>query len=139
MDPAEVQFRRVESVLDELVGKAQNQLRSADMRLEDRSARKYHYKNNHLVWSYAFLKEWRIGTEKARLTVVLSYGEPVNSEAVPEIELTWRAELFQQGQESRIDTKGNSKCSLADVERYGILTLVNGAVQEGTAHLPKAL
>jgi hypothetical protein len=132
MDLREAAFRRVESTLDELVMRAEQDIRSAAVRAEDRSARTYHYKNSHLFWSYTFLKEWRVNAERARITVSLTYGEPVNPEAPPEVEIGWRAELFQQGHESRIDERGKSSCALADIERQGIASLVKGAIREGT-------
>jgi hypothetical protein len=135
----ETEFRRIESRLDELVGKAELDLRSQEVRVEDWSARNYHYNNSYLFWSHSFLKEWIVGVERARITVCLSYHEPLNPEGPCEIELSWRAELFQQGQQSRIDKGSKSTFSLADIERQGIYSLVEAAILEAKAYLPKAL
>lgn len=136
MDNAEVEFRHIERRLDDLVREAKAHFRSADVLIEDRSARGYHYKNDHLFWSICFVKEWRVDIERARVTVELEYGEPLAEGDTPVIELKWRAELFQEGQDSRIDRRGQSNCSLAGLERQGIFGLVEGSIREATACLP---
>ena len=139
MNATEAEFRRVEEVLDDLVVAAKEPLRSADVQLEDRSVRTYHYKNERLFWEHCFIKEWRVEAERARVTVRLTFGEPIRSEATPELELSWRAELFQQGHESRIDKRGKLKLPLTHIEQQGIASFVTGAIHEGSGHLPQAL
>ena len=139
MDSAEGEFRRVERLLDDLAAVAEKQLLSANVQSEDKSARTYHYKNDHLFWERMFLKEWRVESERARVTVNLMYGEPIHPSATPELKLSWRAELFQHGHESRIDKRGKSECSLSDIQQQGLAGLVLGAIHEGSGHLPKAL
>lgn len=139
MNHVEAEFRRVESILDEIVSKAAPDFHSVNVRVQDESARNYHYKNQYLNWSHWFLKEWDVGVERARITVYLSYYEPLNPKAPPEIKLSWRAELFQQGQLSRIDKRMKSTISLAEIERQGIYNLVEAAILEGSAYLPKAV
>lgn len=138
MNRVETEFRRIESRLDEMVGRAEPDFRSANVLIQDWSARNYHYKNDHLSWSHSFLKVWDVGVERARITVCLSYTEPLNPEGPPEVELSSRAELFQQGQQSRIDKRTRSIVSLADIERQGIYSLVEAAILEGEAYLPSA-
>lgn len=133
-----MEFRRIESRLDEMVGRAEPDFRSANVLVQDWSARNYNYKIDHLFWSHSFLKEWDAGVERARITVRLSYTEPLNPEGPPEVELSSRAELFQQGQQSRIDKRTKSIVSLADIERQGIYSLVEAAILEGEAYLPSA-
>jgi hypothetical protein len=123
-------------MLDALLAAALPQL--ADVQVEDRSARTYHYKNEYLLWQYSFLKEWHVDAETARVTVNLIYGEPVEPGAAAEAELCWRAELFQRGQESRIDERSGSRYSLADIERQGMADAIAAAIQEGTNCLPTA-
>ena len=132
----ETKFRRIESRLDELVSRAEPDFRAVNVRVGDCSARN-HYKGDYLFWSHSFLKEWDVGVERARITVRLFYNEPLNPEDPTEIESSWRAELFQQGQQSRIDKRSESTISLADIERQGIYSLVEAAIREGEAYLPK--
>jgi hypothetical protein len=136
---AEESFRRVECVLDALLAAAKEQLRSADVQIEDKSARTYHYKNQYLFWDHGFLKEWRVEAERARVTVRLAYGEPLHLDAVPELEISWRAELFQQGHESRIDKRGKQQLPLSQIEQNGIASFVTGAIHEASSHLPGSL
>lgn len=139
VNAAEEEFRRVERTLDELLAAAREQLRSAEVQLEDRSARTYHYKNEHLFWEHQFLKEWCVEGERARVTVCLIYGEPTQLDATPELELSWRAEVFQQGHESRIDKRGKLKLLLPHVQKHGIASLITGAIHEGRSYIPSAL
>ncbi len=76
MTYAEAEFSRAERILDDLVKKAENSLVRTGIQIEDQSARTYHYKNDHLLWSYWFSREWPVDVETARVTVRLSYGEP---------------------------------------------------------------
>lgn len=78
----ETEFRRIESRLDEMVGKAEPDFRSVNVRVQDCSDRNYHYKNEHRSWSHSFLKEWDVGVERARITVRISYTEPLNPEGL---------------------------------------------------------
>jgi hypothetical protein len=134
----ETEFRRVEAILDVLLGEDAGQLRAAGLDIQDQSARTYHYKNAHLFWSHTFLKEWRVDGETARVTIDLQYSEPFRPGDPPEIQLTWRAELFRQGQVSSISKRGGSLRPLADLQHDGIAAVVMHALAEGAACLPAA-
>lgn len=136
---AEKQFREVERALDELLRKAEGQLRSLGISIEDHSARTYHYKNDHLVWCFSFRKEWLVDIEKARVMTRLSYSEPVSPSDAPEIKVSWRAEAFRQGQESRIDKRNEKSYPLHQVQQEGISHLVTTATAEGSQCLQSAL
>jgi hypothetical protein len=136
MDRIEAEFRRVESILDELLEQAGEPLRVAGLRVVDHSGRTYHYKNDYLFWSHAFVKEWPVDPERARVTAYLDYAEPMRLEEPPRVRLSWRAELFQQGQTSSVDERGESVLSLDDLQRRGIGAAVVEAVAEGAARLP---
>ena len=136
MDRIEVVFRRVESILDELLEQAGEPLRVAGLRVDDHSGRTYHYKNDYLFWSHAFVKDWPVGLERARVTVCLDYAEPMRLEEPPRVRLSWRAELLQQGQTSSVDERGESLLLLDDLQRRGIGAAVVEAVAEGAARLP---
>lgn len=136
---AEKQFREVEKTLDELLRKVEDQLRSSGLTIEDHSARTYHYKNDHLFWCYSFQKEWLVDVERACVTSRLSYGEPVGPNDAPEIKVSWRAEIFRQGQESRIDKRNEKNYSLQQVQQEGMSHLVMTAIEEGSSCLPNAL
>lgn len=99
------------------MAEAEVQLRAAALQLEDRSARTYHYKNEYLLWDHCFLAEWCVDADRARVTARVVYGEPVRPAATPELELSWRAELFQQGHEPRIDKRGGRKLTLPSMTR----------------------
>lgn len=139
MNHAEAEFRRIESMLDGLIAKAEGELRSADVQITDHSARTYHYKNERLLWSYSFSKEWYVGVECARVTVSLTFTEPFASEKISEIELSWHADLFRKGGGSRINKGNKSKRSVTAIEQQGISSVVADAMDEGSAYLPKSL
>jgi hypothetical protein len=65
VNQAEAEFRHIESTLDALVRDAEQYLRAEDVQVEDTSARTYLYQKPHLLWSYSFLKEWRVDAEKS--------------------------------------------------------------------------
>jgi hypothetical protein len=134
----EAEFRRVEAILDGLLEQDEQRLRSAGLQVEDRSARTYHYKNQFLFWSHVFMKDWAVDVERARVTVRLDCGEPVQPGDPARIELTWRAELFRTGQVSSIDKAGQALRSLADLQQKGIAATVMEAIAEGAAWLPEA-
>jgi hypothetical protein len=138
MNPIETAFRRIETLLDELLEHAGEQLRCAGLQIEDHSARTYHYKNDHLFWSHSFLKDWLVDIEKARVTVSLDYSEPVRPQDPPSIRLTWRAELFWQGQVSSIDKRGEALLTLNDLKRDGIAVVIADAVAKAAVCLPAA-
>ena len=139
MDAIEQQFREIEKILDGMLRESEGQLRSSGIQIIDQSARTYHYKNDHLFWSYSFQKEWLVEVERARVTVGMSYGEPVRPNDAPEIKVSWRAELYRQAQVSRIDKKGEKTHSLSRVQHEGVSFFVNAAIEEGAACLPNAL
>jgi len=138
MKEVEAEFRCIERVLDDLLERDEERLRSAGLRHDDRSARIYHYKNDHLSWFHTFTKEWVVDVERARVTVGLYYGEPVQPQEAPKIELTWRAEQFRQGQESSIDKSGKATCAFRNVQEDGISAMVTKAVADGAECLPTA-
>src|SRR5579859_6787483 len=117
MESVEAAFRQTEGVLDELLKKDEERLRSSGLDIEDHSGRTYLRKNDPLSWFHIFRKEWRVDHEKARVTVTLYCGEPARAEDLPALTVTWRAELFQQGQESSIDKRGTFTRSLRDVQQ----------------------
>lgn len=136
MEHPESIFRRVEGVLDELLKKDDERLRSAGLVIEDHSGRTYHYKNHHLCWSQVFRQEWPVDLERARVTVTLYYGEPAQPGELPMLTVTWRAELFQRGQESSIDKKVTFTRSLQDVQHEGVAPVIDTAIAQGAACLP---
>lgn len=138
MDDIEAKFRNTEKILDQLLKTEEQPLLAQDVKIEDRSARTYHYKNQYLFWSHSFRKEWLVEAERACVTVHLSSGEPIQSNDPPIVKLDWRAELYSQGKESRIDKRHEESYSLAEIERAGITRLVMKAIQEGAACLPSA-
>ncbi|PQO27870.1 hypothetical protein [Blastopirellula marina] len=136
MNPTEAAFRSVEHLLDGLVLAAKPELRANEVTLEDQSARTYHYKNEHLLWQFAFLKQWLVQTEQARVTVTLTFSEPLQPEPNPQLELSWRVELFQLGQMSRIDRNERERLQLTEIEQQGVAAWVLDAIQKGEASLP---
>jgi hypothetical protein len=135
MDDAKSVFERVAKMLDELYLKAEPGLRSEGFEVEERSARTYHYKNNHLFWSCFFLKTWLLDLDRARVTVHVSYGEPATLKTLPAVEVTWRAEVFREGQRSRTDEKGIAAYSTDDLQREGLAAIVLKAFTNGAALL----
>ncbi len=131
MDLVEAEFRNVEKRLDLLLASEKLAFSTAGFVVEDNSARTYHYKNSHLFWIHSFRKEWLVDVERACVTVSLSYGEPIEAKSGATcVDLGTRAEMFQQGRESRIDERTDSKVSLVDLERLGIFNVVTTAFEE---------
>jgi len=139
------EFHRVEGILDGLVKKDEERLRSAGLHVEDHSARRY-YKNDPLSWCYQSKREWIVDGETARVTVSLCYQQSVSEyygQAPPEqeppvIAPTWDAEQFQHGQVSRMRQTCNVLWSLRDLQREGISAVVTKAIVDGAACLPAA-
>jgi hypothetical protein len=95
-------FRTVERELDRLVEHAMARLLASDVRVEDESARQYHYKNELLVWTYRFQTSWPVGSEIAQITVRLQFAEFDEPPALIKVEVRTVAEVFQVGQISRV-------------------------------------
>ncbi len=134
-DDKEQQFRKNEKILDELLRYAESHLRFSGVSIENHSSPNYHYKNAYLCWSYSFLKEWLVELENARVTVYLSYSEPIKPNDTPEIRLQCKAEIFSQGQESKIDKRGERIYSLKQLETEGISNVVLSVINEASSSL----
>jgi hypothetical protein len=138
VEKVEAEFRRVEAVLDGLLQLDAGRLRSAGLHAEDHSGRTYHYKNDHLFWAHTFMRDWLVDVDRARVTIHLYYGEPVSPGDPPRLQLTWRAELFRQGQVSSIDKRGETLHALAELKQDGIAAVIVEAIAEGARWLPAA-
>src|SRR5262245_46317098 len=74
-DPEEVAFRDVERRLDDLLSEARSGLEAEGIKITDRSARYYHYKNQDLIWSIELQRNWLHFYEHARVTVEIAYSD----------------------------------------------------------------
>ena len=119
-----------------LIQKDKEVLLADGFQIFDDSSRKYHYKNDHLFWDYRFQKEWLVDIEQACVTIHLTYGEPAQPKETPNINISWRAEVYRQGQESRIDESNEKIITLEDVKNKGISSLVINEFEEGAKKLP---
>jgi len=103
MRPEEAIFREVAAVLDSSLASARAQLESAGIEIVDES---YYGKNDYLFWGVRLVASSLQPFEDiARVTVYLSYREPVSpTEHNPIAIVSW-AEIFQIGQRSRFFDK----------------------------------
>jgi hypothetical protein len=138
MDSIEDAFRATEARLDAWLRSARPALDAAGIRVRDESARTYHYKNDALSWRHALSREAVMGLETACVTVVLATGEPDAADAVAEVRVTSRAELFRTGQPSRISLWDETWHTLATLERAGPQAVVLAAIEQGFAKLAAA-
>lgn len=138
LEPAEAIFRQVERTLDDLVAAAREPLRSHGVQISELGGNDYACKGDYLGWSCRFETDWIVKIETARVTIHLSYGEPIPEEfdLPPQIELFWIAELFQLGCLSRLERRAKLLLPLRQLQQLGIAWLVTAAIQAGQLHLP---
>jgi hypothetical protein len=101
MSLAEARFREVEVALNKKLEAYRNSEISTGVIFRDTGSPTYHYKNQFLSWSWTFVRNTPLDGETKRISVSISYGEPLDGKDI--IEVAVRAEVFQQGQVSRID------------------------------------
>ena len=126
---AEERFRAVEQVLDRLLAEDTSALNT--LTICDLSGRTYHYKNQYLSWSYQFSQDTPVDYETKRISVDMTFVEPVDLEKEDVVTVFIRSELFQQGRASRIDEKSEYLMTLLDLEHSGLAACVNVAFQKG--------
>ena len=129
MNEAELLFRAAERKLDELLRRDEAALAARGVTITDRSGRSYHYKNEHLFWSYQFETRRARGSEIEKVWVVVSLREDEPDSLI----VWWRAEIFQIGKQSRWSITAEDVLPLEQAERHGLPSIVLGAIQEGEA------
>ena len=128
----EATFRTVERELDLLVDVAMPRLAASDVQVHDESARRYHYKNELLVWRYRFEKSWPVGSERAQITVRLQFAECDGPPELRKVELRSIAEAFQIGQISRVRKQDWRVVPYERLTADGIDTVVLGEIATAT-------
>lgn len=67
--------------------------------------------------------------ETRRVSVLLTYSEPLGDQ--DDLSILVRAEVFQQGQVSRVDRRQEERIPIAQIEQTGIVDLVERAFEIG--------
>jgi hypothetical protein len=125
----ENKFREVEGWLDAQFAALQARLDAEGIVARDCSSRHYHYKNQILTWSFSFVRDAEMNGETERVTVLLTYSEPLRDEG--ELTVLIRAEVFQRAQISRIDLRHEYVVELEQVRRNGLQALVMESFVQG--------
>lgn len=129
MSPAEAQFRDVEVLLDHKLSEFRRSTASSGLTINDLSARNYHYKNQVLSWSWQFVREIPVDGEIKRISLFLTYMEPLGKS--DKMTILVRSEVFQQGQISRIDRKQERCLSIEQIENAGLEPVLKNAFERG--------
>jgi hypothetical protein len=127
MAESEARFRQVERVLDKHLSSLRSN--TPDIVVRDLSARTYHYKNQVLTWSHHLVRDREDNGETKRISVLLTYSEPIAGE--DDLAIRVRAEIFQQGQLSRIDRRHDYLTPIAYIEQAGLEDLARSAFEQG--------
>ena len=128
-------FRSVESILDGLLGDAEDLLSTNSISVTDLSTRQMHGRAESLEWFFRFEKDRPIEHEIARATVHLLFKPPIPPNENCEIQSHWRSEIFQAGQESRHSVRGRSTIALSELESEGVSAYVMSSIQNGFGSL----
>lgn len=131
MSPAEARFREVEAILDSKLDEYRKDKASADVLFQDLSARTYHYKNQFLSWSWRIIRDTPLDGETERVSVSIDYGEPRDGK--DEVEIAIRAEVFQSGQISRIDRRGERNITVEQFVAAPFVTFIEDCFARGRA------
>jgi hypothetical protein len=129
MSPAEARFREVEVLLNKKLGEYRDGVASNDVALRDASVPTYHYKSQFLSWSWTFVRDAVVEGETRRVSVSIDYGQPI--EGKDKIDIGIRAEVFQQGQVSRIDRRETRSVSVEQIQPIPFATLIEGELKRG--------
>lgn len=129
MKEEEKLFRESERRLDELMRRDEAAILAEGITITDWSARAYHYKNEHLSWSYWFEIKRARGRggeiEKVSVTLSLYEHEPDS------LRVKSGAEIFQIGQLSRWRDTKEEILSLDEAARRGLSNIVLEAIRAG--------
>src|SRR5258706_12576919 len=129
MSAAELRFRKIETLLDHQLAVLRSTADLSGVEVHDWCARNYHYKNEVLTWSYQFVRDTLVDGEFERISVRLSYMEPLADDDTLAVFL--RRELFQQGQISRIDRKHEYRVAIDQGESAGLEPILKNGFTEG--------
>lgn len=139
MFSAENIYRSYERVLDEDLNKHREKLLAENIEIIDNSARTYHYKNDHLFWSFSFIKKWAVDLETAQVTVLASYYEPASQSEKPLINLNKHIEVFSQGKELRISEREKLQIPMETYSSKGAGNIVREYIRKGIKEIENAL
>ena len=68
----------------------------------------------YFLWEHWFEQRYPLGPEVALARACVTYLEPLDTETPPEVELDWRAEIFQLGQLSRFKREEQQRVPLGE-------------------------
>jgi hypothetical protein len=131
MKDAEKRFREAERQLDELMRRDEAVITARGITISDWSARKYHYKNEHLSWSYWFETRRARGSEIEKVLVVISLNE-LEASAVS---VRRSAEIFQIGKLPRWSSGTEELLPLEEMAHRGLASIVLEAIQAGESEV----
>jgi hypothetical protein len=128
-------FRTNETILDRLLNAGLAAFTAEGVTHADESARQYHYKNPYLIWEQRFESSKPTDSEIERVTVRLSYREPLDVQETAIVEATITAEVFQAGQRSRVRREQIRRIYLSELTSKGLPPTVRECVQSGRQSL----
>jgi hypothetical protein len=129
MSAAETRFREVELILNKKLGDYRNDVASDGVVFRDLSAPTYHYKNQFLSWNWTFVRDTPRDGETKRVSISLGYWEPLDGK--DKLNLTVRAEIFQQGQISRIARNEERSLAVEQIEPIPFAILLEDEFKRG--------
>ena len=135
MSGAELRFKKIETLLDHQLAGVRSTPTLSGVEVHDWSARKYHYKNQFLTWSYQFVRDNLIDGEFERISISLTYMEPLGDDDA--LAVIIRSEVFQQGQISRVDRKHEYRVGMDEVEASGLEPILRNGFAHGKKLLSK--
>lgn len=132
-EQCEREFRRVQSVLDDLTSRDRNALQSNGIEIIDFSDRGG--RESPPCWSMQFRKKWPIQFEFGLVTLDVSYTMAESVSSPEPIRVRRRAEVFQSGGTSRFDHTEETNISLDELRNIGVIALVHGAIANGSGRI----
>lgn len=134
MNETEKRFREAERQLDEMLRSDEAIIAARGITISDRSARKYHYKNEHLSWSYWFETRRARGSEIENVWVRVSLYE----HDVSTLKVSRGAEIFQIGKLRRWSSGTEELLPLEEMAHRGLASIVLEGIQAGESEVADA-
>ncbi len=124
MTRKEFEFRAIERQLDELVEHDRPFLLKENIQITDASNRNGD-RDGFLSWCYRFERQQGHCPEIARVTVWVTFQEPVHLPTPQEVNIWTRSEIFQIGQISRWQSTQETTLSLKTLQSQGLVLCHN--------------
>jgi hypothetical protein len=134
VNETEKRFREAERQLDELLRRDEAIIAARGITIADWSGRKYHYKNEHLSWSYWFETRRARGSEIENVLVAVS----LNEHEASTVRVGRSAEIFQIGKLPRWSSGTEELLPLEEMVHRGLANIVLEAIHAGEREVADA-